>query len=131
MLLPIEETIVDLANSDQPLLNSKLTELSNPTAEELEFLKRSWAKIESKRRCQIVYRLVELAEDNLGLNFDSILRYCLKDHDNEVRSKAIEGLRENEEATLINPLIDLLEQDSSAKVQAAAATGAGQVCDAS
>jgi len=126
MPLPIEETIVDLANSEKPLLNSRLTELSNPSSEELEFFKRSWAKIESKRRCQIVYRLVELAEGNLELNFDSIFKYCLKDQDDELRCKAIEGLWENEEAALIKPLINLLEQDSSVKVQAAAATALGK-----
>ena len=126
MTLPIEETIAGLGNSDQPILNSKLMELSNIGSEELGFFKRSWAAIEPKRRCQIIYRLVELAEDNLELNFDSIFKYCLRDQDDEVRSKAIEGLWENEEASLINPLVDLLEQDSSEKVQAAAATALGK-----
>jgi len=123
---PIEETIVELANSDKPLLNARLTELSNLRSEELEVLKRSWTAIETKRRRQIVHRLVDLAEDNLDLNFDSILKYCLTDQDDEVQSKAIEGLWENEEASLIKPLIHLLEQASAEKVQAAAATALGK-----
>lgn len=126
MPLPIEETITELANSNKPLLHSRLTELSNLSSEELEFFKRSWSAIELERRRQIVHRLVELAEDNLELNFDNILKYCLKDHDDEVQSKAIEGLWENEGPSLINPLIDLLKQDSSEKVQAAAATALGK-----
>jgi len=126
MALPIEETIVELGNSDKPLLDSKLAELSNLSSEELEFFKRSWAAIEPKRRCQITHRLVELAEDNLELNFDSIFKHCLEDQDAEVRSKAIEGLWENEEASLINPLINLLEQDSLETVQAAAAMALGK-----
>ncbi len=126
MALPIEETIVELGNSDQPLLNSTLTELSNLSSEELEFFQHSWAAIEPKRRCQITHRLVELAEDNLELNFDSIFKHCLKDQDAEVRSKAIKGLWENEEASLINPLINLLEQDSLETVQAAAAMALGK-----
>ena len=126
MALPVEETIVELGNSDKPLLNSILTELSNLNSEELEFFKRAWAAIEPERRCQITHRLVELAEDNLELNFDSIFKHCLKDQDAEVRSKAIEGLWENEEASLINPLIDLLEQDSLEAVQAAAAIALGK-----
>ncbi|MFC2072929.1 HEAT repeat domain-containing protein [Chloroflexota bacterium] len=126
MPLPIEETIAELGNSDDPLFNSRLMELSNLSSEEMEFFKRSWAAIEPKRRCQIVYRLVELTEDNFELNFDSIFKHCLKDQDDEVRSKAIEGLWENEEASLINPLVNLLEQDSSEKVQAAAATALGK-----
>ena len=123
---PIEKTIADLGNSDNPLLTSGLVDLSNLNSEELRFLEQVWAAIESKRRRQIVYQLVELTEDNFELNFDSIFKNCLKDQDAEVRSKSIEGLWESEETSLINPLINLLEQDSSEKVQAAAATALGK-----
>ena len=126
MPLPIEETFAELANSNKPLLNSRLTELSNLSPEELELFRYSWTAIEPKRQRQVVYRLLELAEENLELNFDSIFKYCLKDPDDEVRSKAIEGLWENEETSLIDPLINLLEQDSSEKVQAAAAIALGK-----
>ena len=126
MLLPIEELITDLANSDKPLSSLGLTELSNLSSEEVGFLSRVWATIESERRRQIICRLIELAEDNFELNFDSIFKKCLKDQDVEVRSKAIEGLWENEEASLINPLIDVLRYDSSEKVQVVAATVLGK-----
>ncbi len=122
----IKKTIADLGNSNNPLLASRLVDLSNLNSEELRFLEQVWAAIEPKRRRQIVRRLVELAEDNFELNFDSIFKNCLKDQDAEVRSKAIEGLWESEETSLINPLINLLEQDSSEKVQAAAATALGK-----
>jgi HEAT repeat protein len=126
MSLPIEEIIGDLADNDKPLPSSRLSELSNLSSEELGLLEQAWTAIEPKRRRQIVYRLVELAEDNFELNFDSIFKNCLKDEDAEVRSKAIEGLWENEEASLINPLVNLLNKDSSEKVQAAAATALGK-----
>jgi HEAT repeat protein len=124
--LSIKETIADLGNSGKPLLNSRLTDLSNLDLEELRFLEQVWVEIELERRQQIIYRLVELAEDNFELNFDSIFWNCLKDQDAEVRCKAIEGLWESEETSLINPLINLLEQDSSEKIQAAAATALGR-----
>ncbi|NOQ17786.1 MAG: PBS lyase, partial [Dehalococcoidales bacterium] len=117
MLLPIEEIITDLADSDRPLLNSSLADLSNIIPEELSFLKEVWPTIKPERRRQIVSRLVELAEDNFELDFDSTFKNCLSDHDAEVRSKAIEGLRENEEPSLINTLIALMEQDNSKLVQ--------------
>lgn len=126
MISPIEKTIAELGNNDKSLLNSRLAELSNINSEELELFKRSWAVIKAKRRRQIMHRLVELAEDNLELNFDSILKYCLIDQDDEVRSKAIEGFWENEDASLIDPLINLLGQDSSEKVQVAAAMALGK-----
>ena len=123
---PIEGTIADLGNSSKPLSSSRLAKLSNLNAEELELLEQAWTTIEPKRRRQIVSRLVELAENDFELNFDSIFKNCLEDQDAEVRSKAIEGLWENEEPSLINPLINLLGQDSSEKVQATAATALGK-----
>jgi HEAT repeat protein len=126
MPLPVEETIAELGNSDKPLLNSRLVDLSNLNSAQLKLFERVWETTETKRQRQIIYRLVELAEDNFELNFDSIFKGRLRDQDAEVRSKAIEGLWESEESSLIDPLINLLEQDSSEKVQAAAATALGK-----
>ncbi len=126
MTLPIEEIIASLGNPDKSLLNSRLAQLSSLSSEELKLLDRVWETIEPKRRRQIIYRLVELAENNFELNFDSIFKSRLKDPDDEVRSTAIEGLWESEETSLIEPLINLLEQDGSEKVQAAAATALGK-----
>jgi HEAT repeat protein len=50
----------------------------------------------------------------------------LTDPDEEVRVLAIGGLWENEEPSLIEPLIGLLQEDSSVKVRAAAAAALGR-----
>jgi len=126
MTSPIEEIMADIGNCDQPLLNSRLTELSHPSSAELKLFVGSWSAIDPERRRQIMQRLVELAEDNLELNFDSIFKYCLQDQDDEVRRQAIEGLWENEEASLIKHLVNLLMRDKSEKVQAASATALGK-----
>jgi len=126
MPLPIDEIIASLSNPDEPLINSRLAQLSNLSAEELKLLDQAWETTEPKRRRQIIYRLAELTEDNFDLNFDAVFKSRLKDPDDEVRSTAIEGLWESEETSLIEPLINLLEQDSSEKVQAAAATALGK-----
>ncbi len=126
MPLPIEEIITSLGNQDKSLLNSKLAQLSSLGSAELKLLDQVWETIEPKRRRQIMYRLIELAEDNFELDFGSIFKSRLKDTDAEVRSTAIEGLWESEETSLIDPLINLLEQDSSEKVQAVAATALGK-----
>jgi len=126
MLSPIEEIITDLGNNDKPLLNSRLAELSNLEPEMLEHFEQVWPTIEPNRRRQIVSQLVELVEDNFELDFDGIFKRCLTDQDAEVRSKSIEGLWENEEPSLINTLIHLLEHDDSGMVQVAAATALGK-----
>ena len=124
--LPVEETVAELANSNKPPLNSRLADLSNLNSAELEAFEQAWVRIKPKRQRQIMSRLIELAEDNVELNFESILKNRLKDRDPEVRSRAIEGLWECEETSLISPLVNLLEQDRSEKVQVAAATGLGK-----
>ena len=126
MPLPIEETIADLGDSAKPLLSSRLTELSNLNAQELALFEQTWKTIEPKRRRQIIYRLVELAKDNFELDFDDIFKSRLKEEDADVQSKAIEGLWENEETCLIDPLIELLKPDSPEKVQATAAIALGK-----
>lgn len=123
---PIEVTFSRLGQSDIPLLSADLTELSNLSPAALEVLEEAWEDIEPARRRQIMRRLVDLAEDNFDLNFDNIFKSHLKDGDEEVRSTAIEGLWENEEASLIQPLIGLLERDRSERVRAAAATALGR-----
>lgn len=126
MLSPIDEIISELGNPDKPLLNAWLTELGNLSSEDLESFKQAWPNIDLERRRQIVSQLVELTEDNFELDFDNIFKSFLDDQDTEVRSKAIEGLWENEETSLISTLLNLFEHDGSAKVQAAAATALGR-----
>ncbi len=123
---PIEEIIPKMSNGDQPLSSSALAELSNLSPDEMTLFRQAWADIEPRRRREIISRLVELAEDDFDLNFDSIFVSCLNDPDAEVRSSAIDGLWENEEPSLINPLIDMLKRDDSEMVQAAAATALGK-----
>jgi len=124
--LTIEEIITELADRKKRILNSTLAELSNLSAQELELFLGAWAVLEAKRRREIISRLVELAYDNVEFNFDSIFENCLADRDADVRSGAIEGLWENEKASLIDPLISLLKQDRSEKVQVSAATALGK-----
>ncbi len=126
MPLPIEKFIGELSSGNALPSNSSLATLSKLNAPGLALFQKAWGTVATGSRQQIIERLVELAEDNVELNFDAIFKYCLKDQDEEVRSKAIEGLWENEEASLINPLIGLLEQDSSARVQATAAIALGK-----
>jgi HEAT repeat protein len=123
---PIEETVAELSDIRKPLLNARLVRLSNLSSRELDAIKQAWPTIDTKRQRQIVQRLVALAEDDLELNFDGIFKHGLKDPDAEVRCQAIEGLWENGETSLIGPLVHLVEQDASEKVQAAAATALGK-----
>ena len=120
--MPAQEVIAHLGNNNRPLLNSELTELSNLSPEEMGLFKGCWPTIEVDRRRQIIHRLIDLAENNIELSFDSIFKYCMKDSDAEVQSQAIDGLWENEEPSLISHLIHLLEQSGAEMVQIADTT---------
>jgi len=122
---PIEEILTELMDSEKPLVNSRLIELSHLTPEETSLLEKTWDRIEPKRRRQLMTLLVEMAEENAKLDFNSILCNRLNDPDDEVRSKAIEGLFESEDTSLINIFIDLLEHDRAEMVQVAAAQTLG------
>ena len=121
----IENYLKDLHDTGKPLVISKLVNLSDLSREEMEAFKNMWAGINVARRREIVERLVELAEDNFELDYDQIFRLCLGDGDGEVRAKAIEGLSECEEQSLLDPLISLLlgDLEDSVRVAAAAALG--------
>ena len=92
----------------------------------LSFFNQVWKQISPKRQLQILGRLIELAEDTPELNFDAIFKHRLQDPNEEVRSKAIEGLWENEETSLIEPLIKIMQNDPSMKVRQDAAIALGR-----
>ncbi len=122
----IKLAISDMADSDKQLISSGLADLSNLTAGDLVYFNQVWSNIEVDRRRKIISRLLELAEENFELNFDSIFKNALRDQDAEVRAKAIEGLWENEEIGLISPFIRMMNEDTSEIVQAAAAKALGK-----
>lgn len=116
----IDEVLAELAKGDE-VASSTLAELTCLSREELEPFKQVWDGISPENRQHIVGRLVEIAEDNVELNFDAVFKHSLRDPTPEVRRQAIEGLWENEEPSMIGPLLDLLANDSDEMVRAAAA----------
>lgn len=125
MSTSLENYLEELRETGKPLVVSKLVNLSDLSREEMQAFQSAWAAIDTARRRQIVGMLVELAEDNFELDYNEIFRLCLSDTDGEVRAKAIEGLSECEERSLLDPLIGLLLGDLEAPVRATAAAALG------
>jgi len=82
-----------------------------------------WSSFPVERRRQIVGAMVDIAEDNVELDFSAVLKACLSDSDEQIRAQAIEGLWEDEETATALLFLGLLERDPSGQVRAAAATG--------
>ena len=123
--MPIEDYLGELKNPSRPLLASRLSELSSVLPDETLTLAEAWPQIEVARRRQILRRLLDLAEDNVEMDFDRVFMVALKDDDAEARALAVQGLWEHEGRDVITPLVDILRNDSSATVRAEAAIALG------
>ena len=121
-----QEYLAELKDEGQPLKVSRLVYLSHLADEQEKAFLAAWPQLQSERRRQVMQQLVELAEDNVDLNFDVIFLASLCDADPQVRAFAIRGLWEYEHRDLIKPLIGLLQSDDSAAVRAEAALALGR-----
>jgi len=120
------KNLAELGDESKPLVSSRLANLSATSAEEMVLFLEAWAGMGFERRRQIASQLVELAEEDPKLNFDDIFIACLRDPDEIVRVRAIEGLWEYENHSLIDPFITMLREDRRKSVRAAAALALGK-----
>jgi HEAT repeat protein len=124
--MTFQESIDQLTNGEASVSAPLLAHLSTLGSEELDAFKDAWAETQAEVRRKTVGMLVELAEDNIELDFSAVLRHALQDEEEDIRTKAINGLWECAERWLIPSLIDLMAEDSSETVRAAAAQGLGR-----
>lgn len=122
----LKESLERLGDSTQAIPFSVLFPLSDLAGEQWSEFLAAWTSLSPDQRRRAAKALVELAEVNFGVNFDAIFRLCLDDADEQVRAIAIDGLWENEQVTLIGPLLKILRTDPSVQVRAAAASGLGR-----
>ena len=120
------EYLAELKDDGHPLKVARLSRLSQLGDDERALFLEAWSTFSPKRRRQVVRLLVDLAEDNVELNFDDIFLPSLSDSDARVRADAIRGLWEYDNRDLIEPLIHLLSADGDVDVRAEAALALGR-----
>ena len=123
---PINIVLDEIRNTELPLRHIALAELTGLNANELIWFTRLWGTINNKRKLEIATRLVELARDNIELNFDEIFKLLLHDGDAALRIQAIEGLWENENSSLAKVFIKLLTNDLDTGVRSTSASALGK-----
>ena len=101
-------------------------EASGLLPEELVIFARAWFGFTVENQRWIIATMAELTEDSSEVDFSAVFRMCLKDKDEEVLEKAIEGLWEDEDRAIIPGLIQVLHSDKSPQVRAAAAVALGK-----
>jgi HEAT repeat protein len=122
----IRQLMEELIEDSEAIPFSRLYLLSDLARERWTAFQEVWQMLPTEQRRRLILALVDLAEASFHVNFDAIFRHCMQDPDPEVRAAAINGLWENEELTLIGPLLAALRSDPSAQVRAAAAMGLGR-----
>ena len=121
-----DDYLAELKDDGQPVKAARLDRLSDLVDEERLLFLKAWSTFPAKRRRQVIRLLVDLAEDNVELNFDDIFLPSLSDSDARVRADAIHGLWEYDNRDLIEPLIHLLSADGDTDVRAEAALALGR-----
>lgn len=126
MVLGIETILRKLAEEPKPWRSRYLAGLAGLSREEARSFQEIWRTLSVENRRKIIRALVEVSERDCSLDFSYLFRLCLEDEDEEVRLQALEGLWEEEDPSLVIPLVRLLKKDPSFKVRAAAASSLGR-----
>jgi len=120
------ELLSDLCDASSDVSVSALTDLSDLDDGDAGELAKRWAEIETDRRRWIVRELIDLAEDNVELNFNAVYLQSLDDGDAEIRRDSVRGLWEYEKPDVIPRLVSLMESDDDVAVRAEAAQALGR-----
>jgi HEAT repeat protein len=124
--LSLESCLEHIAGQSNSLSYPVLTELADLSPAELGRFAKAWLKVPPERKWKVIDGLVECAEQNAEVEFSAIFKLCLKDPEEAVRQRAIGGLWEYEDRSLIPTLVEILESDCSGEVRASAATALGK-----
>lgn len=115
-----------LRDVPSPLSPAALSALSGANRQELAHFAELWVNLPTERRRRASQMMVDLAEENFKNDFNLLFRYMLNDEDAVVRVHAIDGLWEDEDTSLIKPLIGFLRSDPDPGVRSAAADSLGR-----
>ena len=122
----MEKCLQELCDEDAPITQGCLIELSDLVAEQLSELASVWPEVSPERRAKVIERLVEMAEENAQLDFTEVFKLALGDQDYQVQEKAISGIWEGEDRTVIPLLLEILHSDRPHQVRAASAMALGK-----
>ena len=122
----LSELFSELAESAGFPKEKSLVQLSGLISEEIAELKSVWPNLSNSKRLEIMNSLVELAEQRVELDFTPVFKIGLGDDDNIVKEKAIFGLWECEERSLMSALINFVKKDPADNVRASAAQALGK-----
>ena len=127
--MTLEQIVADLSDADAQIRHTDLAQLSGLSRVEVMDVISAWGDVGPERRRELLERMIELAGDNIELDYTALFRACLRDRDAGVRASAARGLWDSDDRVVIRPLVELLGKDPSAEARAAAATTLGKFAE--
>jgi HEAT repeat protein len=100
--------------------------LSGLDSNQIAQMAKAWPGYSVERRRKLLQMLNEASESNFELDFRAINHMALDDPDGETRRYAIEGLWEDESIAYMQRLVDIVRNDNSHNVRAAAIIDLGR-----
>ena len=119
--------ILDLLRQESGVLSHKVfSALSDLNRSELTLFQMAWDDLSHARRQQVIRALNEQAWTHVEFDYTAILLWTLTDADPIVRRLSIEGLREDDDESLIVLFVRALQTDPDGEVRSAAAKALGR-----
>jgi HEAT repeat protein len=121
-------TIASIVEGD--FSRSRLAALSDLDRSRAAYLRQHWLDIPPTERHALLLALAELADESVEFNFNRVYRVALEDPDPVIRQLAIGDLWEDEGEDLPRIFLNILREDASDDVRAAAANALSATTDA-
>jgi HEAT repeat protein len=118
-----KESLTKIQEIEDTFSTSAVVAFSNMEPEDQAQFEAVWLKLPPGQRQRIVTTMLDLAEDDVKLDFTAVLFFILGDLDPGVRKTAIEGLWEDDSREFLAKLLTLLSDDPDESVREKAALG--------
>lgn len=115
-----------LLDADTPLPAAYLYRLSDLSEQDLTEIKSFWNEIPVWRKQALMEDIEEMSDNDPLLSYEDLSLFALSDADARVRELAIRSLSYYEEPHYLNTLLEILKNDQSPDVRAAAAFALGK-----
>lgn len=121
-----EEALAIICDESQALSGPVIGFLSGAGRAQVQRFAECWQQMPVERRRRLISIMVEKAEADFEMDYNAIFRWAMQADDPVVRECAIEGLWEDDQPNLIEPLVRLMQRDPEDTVRAKAAMALGR-----
>lgn len=122
-LTQLKQALLDV---NTPLAAAYLYRLSDLSDRDLAEIKSFWHEIPIWRKQALMEDIEEMSENDPLLSYENLSLFALSDPDARVRELAIRSLAYYEQPDFLNTLLEMLKNDQSPEVRAAAAFALGK-----